>query len=374
MLDQLKPFYAAAADPAGTARKEESRPVIGYLCSYAPEEIIHAAGCHPVRLFSSKSEIRLAENHLQAYCCSLVRGILEDGLAGRLDYLDGTVFPHTCDSIQRLSDIWRMNMGQAFFADVVMPAKLTTGSAKAYMKTVLEKFKTELGDHLGRSITDDDLAASIALFNRIRSSLDRIYRLKADQPDILSGKDLFTVIKAAMVMDRGDLDRCLGELISALAASPPSDITPKRLILSGSVCDMPDLYTLIEGAGGAVVGDDLCSGQRWFEGSIPEDVAPMDGLTVRYTDRVVCPAKHSGNTARAEALISLVRERQADGVVFTLLKFCDPHAFDYPYLKDALDRENIPALHLEMDDQQINTGQTATRLETFIQMINPDIS
>ena len=51
-----------------------------------------------------------ADAHLQAYSCSLVRGALEDALAGRLDFLDGAmVFPHTCDSIQRLSDIWRMN-------------------------------------------------------------------------------------------------------------------------------------------------------------------------------------------------------------------------------------------------------------------------
>jgi len=29
--------------------------------------------------------------------------------------------------------------------------------------------------------------------------------------------------------------------------------------------------------------------------------------------------------------------------VFLLLKFCDPHAFDYPYIKEMLDKENIPA-------------------------------
>ncbi len=52
-----------------------------------------------------------------------------------------------------------------------------------------------------------------------------------------------------------------------------------------------------------------------------------------------------------------------------LLKFCDPHAFDYPYLKEYLDKENIPNLMIEMDDQQQNLGQLSTRLETFSQMI-----
>ncbi|MCG8635145.1 MAG: 2-hydroxyacyl-CoA dehydratase family protein [Desulfobacterales bacterium] len=371
MIPELTPFYTAAEDPAAMAAtiKNDGKMIIGYLCSYAPEELIYAAGCHPVRLFSSKADIHLAENHLQAYCCSLVRGILEDGLAGRLDYLDGTVFPHTCDSIQRLSDIWRMNMNQAFFADVIMPAKLTTDSARDYMTSILEKFRSDLGNYTGTPVSDDDLGASIRLFNRIRATLARIYTLKSRSPGIISGKDLFTVIKAAMIMDREKLDRSLTALVTVLEAAAPPDVNPKRVILSGSVCDMPDLYTLIENSGGAVVGDDLCSGQRWFEGTIPEDRAPMDGLTARYADRVVCPAKHSGNTVRGEALVRLAKEKEADGVIFTLLKFCDPHAFDYPYLKDSLDKEGIKHLHLEMDDQQDSGGQMSTRLETFIHMI-----
>ena len=95
----------------------------------------------------------------------------------------------------------------------------------------------------------------------------------------------------------------------------------------------------------------------------------MAGLTERYATRVICPAKHSGNTARGTALVNLAKERQADGVIFTLLKFCDPHAFDYPYLKEFLEAEGIRHLHLEMDDTQDSAGQTATRLETFIHMI-----
>ena len=74
---------------------------------------------------------------MQAYSCSLVRGALEETLAGRLEFLDGVVFPHTCDSIQRLSDIWRMNVKECFHLDVVGPVKLDTDSARDYMAAVL---------------------------------------------------------------------------------------------------------------------------------------------------------------------------------------------------------------------------------------------
>ncbi len=159
------------------------------------------------------------------------------------------VFPHTCDSIQRLSDIWRLNTHHGFFADVVMPAKLNTPSARAYMRDVLEKFKTDL------------------------------------------------------------------------------------------------------------------------EGLIPEDLPPLEALTARYADRAVCPAKHSGTTVRGENLVTLCKTHNADGVIFTLLKFCDPHGFDYPYLKEFLDEAGIKSLLLEMDDQQQGQGQLSTRLETFVHMI-----
>jgi len=370
-MKEIDPFHIAINDPASLAAgiKKRSGKIIGYMCSYAPEELIHAAGFHPMRLFSSKSDISLAENHLQAYCCSLVRGVLEDSLAGRLDYLEGMVFPHTCDSIQRLSDIWRLNTDHSFFADVVMPAKLNTESSRAYMLDVLKKFKADLEKAIGHSITPTDLNASICLFNRIRKLLARIYELKSRFPSIIAGTDLFAIVKGAMIMDREELAHRLETIVLLLEKKDPPPSLAKRIILAGSICDMPDIYSLIEESGGTVVADDLCTGNRWFEGLMPEDIDPLEALTARYADRAVCPAKHSGNTTRGENLTALANTHKADGVIFAVLKFCDPHAFDYPYMKEFLDKASIKNLHIELDDQQQGQGQLSTRLETFIHMI-----
>ena len=46
-MDSLKQFYNIADEPFGYARQwkqEHGRNIIGYFCSYTPEEIIHAAG------------------------------------------------------------------------------------------------------------------------------------------------------------------------------------------------------------------------------------------------------------------------------------------------------------------------------------------
>ncbi|MCK5202536.1 MAG: 2-hydroxyacyl-CoA dehydratase, partial [Desulfobacterales bacterium] len=52
-----------------------------------------------------------------------------------------------------------------------------------------------------------------------------------------------------------------------------------------------------------------------------------------------------------------------------LLKFCDPHAFDFPYIKELLDRAGIPSMLLEIEDQQISAEQLRTRIEAFIELL-----
>jgi benzoyl-CoA reductase subunit C len=374
-MKQIEECHRILKDPNGYVKKikaENGRKVVGTFCSYAPEEIILAAGAHPFRLFGSGEKIRLAEAHLQSYCCSLVRGALEDALGSRLEFLDGVVFPHTCDSIQRLSDIWRLNVPACFHLDVVLPVKLDTNGARQYLIDVLNRFRVELGEKLGVTISDDDLRAAIRTMNRIRASLTRIYDLKGERPEILKGSDLHALVRAAMIMDRIRAASLLEEVAAEMEKRSVSTVAAwpkKRIVLSGGICNHPDIYTIIEEAGGAVVGDDLCTGSRYFDGLIDEKTDPVTAIAGRILSRAVCPAKHRGLTDRADHLIRLVRERRAQGVIFFLLKFCDPHAFDYPYLKEALDREKVPSLLMEVEDRLPADGQLRTRFEAFVEMI-----
>jgi bcr-type benzoyl-CoA reductase subunit C len=381
-MKQIEECRQILKDPDGHVKKlkqESGRQVVGTFCSYAPEEIILAAGAHPYRLFGSGEKIRLAEAHLQSYCCSLVRGALEDALAGRLDFLDGVVFPHTCDSIQRLSDIWRLNIPFGFHLDLVLPVKLDTGGARQYMVDVLMRFRTELGEKLGVTISDDDLRGAIRICNRIRSAMTRIDGLRSERPEILPGSDFYALTRAAMILERGraaDLFEAAAAELERKAKNSEgkegaaiSGPQRRRIVLSGGVCNHPDIHMVIEEAGGAVVGDDLCTGARYYSGLVDETADPIAAIAERMLTRVVCPAKHRGLTDRADYLVRLVREKKAQGVVFFLLKFCDPHAFDVPYLKEALDREGIPTMVLEVEDRLPAEGQLRTRFETFVEMI-----
>jgi bzd-type benzoyl-CoA reductase N subunit len=372
-MEEITEIKNITADPYAYCRKykeETGKKIVGYTCSYTPEELIYAAGALPFRIFGTNQDIHLADANLQSYCCSLVRGILEEALSNRLDFIDGVIFPHTCDSIQRLSDIWRINIKQKFHIDFVLPVKLNTASARQYMFDIIEKLKKDLERALGVQITDAMLADAVKTYNQIRALMRRFYSLRVQRPAMISGRDFHSIIKAAMIMDRKLFLKTLEKIVTQTEASDRKIISgDKRLVLAGSVCSHPDIYDIIEQAGGIVVGDDLCTGSRYFEGVMDEKAPPLEAIAKRYLDRPVCPAKHNGLTNRGENIIRIVKESKADGVVFMLLKFCDPHAFDYPDIKAMLDKENIPCMLLDMEERLPAEGQLQTRFETFIQIL-----
>lgn len=369
-IDEMKDVLNSPYEYARKWKHEGGKRVIGYFCSYTPEELLYAADALPLRLFGSVENITHADAHLQPYSCSLVRGALEEALSGKLDFLDGTVFPHTCDSIQRLSDIWRLNTSFSFFSDVVLPVKLDTESAREYMVGLLHKFKTDLERGLDIAITDEKIRESIEVYNGIRRNLRRIYEIRSNHPGSISGKDTYAVIKSSMMIDRRVLLERLSEIVHALEeVGNKDDLGKKRIVLSGGICNHPDVYTIIEESGGVVVWDDLCTGSRYFNGEIKLNGDPISSIADRYVDRVICPAKHAANYSRGENLVKIIKDNNAQGVLFLLLKFCDPHAFDYPYLKEYLDREGIPSMILEVEDQLPSEGQLKTRFEAFFEMI-----
>ncbi len=374
-MHNSNPFKEQAENPAPKIsewKNQNDKKVLGYLCTYTPEEIMHAAGVMPYRIFGNTNRASSADHHLQAYSCSLVRSALGEALEGDLNFLDGMVFPHTCDSIQRLSDIWRLNADMSFHFDVVHPVKLNTPESRDYMYAVLERFRNELGKALGKDISDKDLSESIKIFNKLRSKLKELYEIRKEKPYLISGEDIYYVSRASMTMDREEFASQLEEFIHELNKDTdyPAVKAPVGIIMTGGICDHPDLYSILEEAGAYIMWDDLCSGYRSFNGNLDENIPPMESITKRYFERMECPAKHRGIKSRYENLSALIKEHKPQGVIILQLKFCDPHSFDYPYIKEHLDQENISSLYLEIEEPT-KAGETVrTRLETFVEMLS----
>lgn len=365
-VEHLEIFRKAVQSPYDFVR---NKGVVGFVCSYVPEEIILAAGYTPMRLFGTKGVSGKAQRHLQTYACSLVRGILEEGLSHDGGQMAAVVFPDACDSIRRLSDIWRINVKGPAHLDLVLPVKLHTESAEAYTIDVLERFRKELALILNVEISDEDLIESVAVMNKIRIALAQLDGLRASGRLDLKGKDYYTVVQAAMVMDRHEFLHLIGELLGEVVKKEPTHRGWAKVFIVGGMCKIPEIYEAVEEAGGWIVGDDLCAGSRYFSTPCPTDMEPIRAIARRILTRPICPAKHRGIRDRMEHMVNRVKETGAQGVIFVTYKFCDPHAFDYPDLRKKLEEEGYPTLLLEIEDPLPSEGQIRTRCEAFMEMM-----
>lgn len=341
------------------------RQAMGYICTYAPEEIIHAAGFTPVRIRTGPDLPTQAEAHLQSFTCALCRSALHQALHGDLAFLSGLVFPHTCDTLQVLADVWRENFPDLFVATVLQPLNLGSPSTRPYLIAELPRFCRNLAGFGGQPISDDSLRASIRLCNETRHWLSQL----DNQRSRLTARGFYTVVDASMVMPKEQFNPLAAELLEFLSEKPPRQKGP-RLILVGPILDDPTVLDIIDDLGACVVGDDLCTGSRYFNQPVAEieDGDPMEALAGRYLKRWPCPTKHGLHFQRGEHLLELVEDREADGLVFTLQKFCDPHAFDYAIVKETLDAAGVPHLLLELEHTPA-VGQLRTRLEAFLEML-----
>lgn len=59
--------------------QDSERPWVGWLCTYAPEEIIYAAGFHPFRLRENSPSTKIADTYIHYNMCPYVRSCLDIG-------------------------------------------------------------------------------------------------------------------------------------------------------------------------------------------------------------------------------------------------------------------------------------------------------
>jgi benzoyl-CoA reductase/2-hydroxyglutaryl-CoA dehydratase subunit BcrC/BadD/HgdB len=232
----------------------------------------------------------------------------------------------------------------------------------------LGRFRDKLAAFVGRPIADDDLRASITLYNDTR----QLVKALQQQRDRLSTPDFFAVLDAAQIMPREQFNPLLADLLAAFRTAPPPVRTGgPGLFLTGAVLDEPLLLEMIEELGARVAGDDLCSGSRHFHDVVDARGDPIAALADYFLRRPPCPAKLHPQHDPGSYLLDQVRTARADGVLFVLEKFCDPHAFERALTLPALDGAGVPHLVLDAPgaEQSSSLEGVRTRLQAFVEML-----
>ena len=345
--------------------------VFGWLCTYVPEEIMHAAGALPVRITGHNQETELEDGSAYLYVnnCSFSRSCLQMGLRGEYDFLDGVVGGSTCDGARRLFDLWRHYIGTPFHHVLSVPRKSTAEAHALYYQQVV-RFKEHLEEFLGIQITDEKLLHSIHVFNESRALLKSLYELrKADNPPI-TGAETMEVVNASFRMPKELFNEHLKDLLRDLRASGHSNSSRARLMVTGSVLTNPEFIKSIENQGALVVAEDLCTGTRYWSDPVVtnENETPLQAISRRYLSKLPC-ARMFPSDERFRRILDLARSFKVDGVVSEIIRYCVSYAHDLPLLTDRLRAQGLPILALDVEYGTSGSGQIQTRVQAFLEML-----
>lgn len=338
------------------------RRAIGHLPIAVPRELIHAAGMLPVGIVGGgdRLEIIRGDAYFQSYICHIPRSTIELALTGRLDALDGMLFPSICDVIRNLSGMWRLLFPDAYVHYVDLPQNFDPQVGGRFWRRELDVLREDFSRLVGHVISDEALRASIEVYNQNRRVLRALYAARAKEPWCFPVAEMYQVIRAGNLLPPDEHTALVTDYLREARLDPDRrDQDRCRVVVVGMFCEQPPVGLLVtlERAGCWIVDDDLLLGLRWLTKDVPLDGDPLGNLAQAFLDvHVHTASMYEPDGQRGSWLVDSVRRLEAEGVIFCAPSFCDPALLDQPMLVAALDKVGIPHTQFKYSE---DTGQFA---------------
>jgi bcr-type benzoyl-CoA reductase subunit C len=357
------------------AWKKDGKKVVGYTCSYVPDEIFHAAGILPFRIRGfGATDTTIGDTYFGPFICSLPKCMLQLAGEGKFNFLDGAIITPGCDSMRRLDECWR-KAGKdiegaipSFFFHYGVPHKYEDYTIKWFTEET-RRLIAAVEEHFKVKITDANLKKAISVYNESRRLLDRFEALRTLDEPPFSGEEALAVILAGTTMPREEYNTLLEQFI-AQAQKAPGIKSRVRLMLVGSANDDIGLVRVMEGEKALVVADNLCFGSRFYTDQVGEDGDPVFELSKRYLGHNDCPRMYGDYQRRLNILEQKVKKAKIDGVVLQNIRFCDLHGAENGIFERDLEAKDIPCMRLEREyGPLVETGRMKMRVDAFIERI-----
>jgi benzoyl-CoA reductase subunit C len=367
MFEQLRDWETNRHAYARAWKERTGGKVLGYFCTYVPEEILHAAGVLPVRILGSHEPQDVTEPHIFGMFCPFCRDCLAQGLKGRYDYLDGIMIAQSCLHIRQAYSSWEKHRPREFSYYLCMPHHVQSPRALPFLTGELVQFKAAVEEWTGKTITDADLDKAIEVYNENRRLMHAIYELRKGEDPPLNGEEAMEMVIASQMTDKAEHNEELKKVLDGLPTRRNGRDTGVRLMIIGSEDDDTKFINMVESCGATFVVDEHCTGTRYFWNEVEPRENRLESIAARYIDRVPCPSKDWVERTRIRHILELAREWKVDGAIVMQQKFCDPHELDTPAIRKALEAQGIKTLFLEFD-VTVPVGQFKVRVEAFLEM------
>ncbi len=347
--------------------REAGGKVLGHFQVYFPEEIAHAAGMLPVKMFGASVETRIADSRFGSYLCSILKTCLEQVLSGRLE-LDMFVTHPICDAARNLAPIWGRNFDYPCQI-LYLPQNPNSSYSVQYLKEEYERIQGIIEKVSGQKITDDALRNSIAIFNKNRALLRKLYDIKREKPWLVTINEAYTLVAIGGMIPREEHNEILETVIPMIEKRKARKQDRIRVVFEGGFCEQPPLDMLrTVGRSCYVVDDDLLIGLRYLLEDVDVGNDPLNAMAEAYINKsTYSPVQHDLRKPKEKMLRDRVNNAEAEAVIITAAKMCEPGLEEQVTYTQELEKDDTPYFVSEFEENMTSFDHLEIQLETFVE-------
>ena len=377
-IEQFREWYDNRLEYQRDWKQRTGGKLVGYFCTYVPEEIFYAFDVLPVRILGSHEVQDVTEPHLFAMFCPFCRDVLAQGLKGRYDHLDGITTAQSCLHLRQAYTSWDIHRNPGWSHFLPMPNHVQSPRALPFLVAEYELLIHRLEDLTDRQITDSDLERGIDIMNRARRAMKDIYEFRKQDPPPITGVESMYMTCSQFFTDAREWLPVAEEVKKELESRQLDRDPGKRLMLVGSENDEIEFIQMVEtlgereSVGATVVIEEHCTTTRYFWDEAKQSTStPLTAIAERYISRTPCPSKDWPRRSRLQRVLMFARDFNVDGAIVIQQKFCDPHETDIPFVRKFLEDNGIPTYFLEFDVTSA-VGPFAIRVEAFLETLETE--
>lgn len=361
----LEKFHTVAANPKGQLNTylANGDKVVLTAPVYTPEEIIHSMGLVPMGAWGADMALNRSKEYFPAFICSIMQSVLELGMAGAYEGVSAIVIPSLCDSLKCLGQNWKYAVPSIPFIPMTYPQNRANDVGRAFIKAGYERVIADLEAATGAKFSEENLGASISVYNEHNAAMRNLDEALAVHPEITADQRC-DIYKSAWFMRKEEHTALARELLAELdaAGGGPEKI---KVLVSGVLFDSPALLAMLDELGFQVAADDVAAQSRQYRTDTDTTLPPLEGLSEKFSRMGCCSVLYDADKKRVDLIVETAKRRNGKGVIVALAKFCDPEEFDYPLIKRACETAGLPVVLIETDRQTVNYEQAKTQLEAF---------
>ncbi len=340
---------------------------MGVLPALYPREILWALDIHAAEIWDPPGEILHANAHLQATICPIVKKSLEFILKEPEIINAGYLFPHTCDSLQNLGTQVKDLIGVALpVYTFYNPKGSFNNTSTKYYREILKNFQLALAMDHGQ-LDPEKLLSACVLSHKIDTRLLAIQHARMTDHLPINNVEYFQLMRAQEYLLPADFLKLLEQVTILDKASKP---VRGRVMVSGILPPPPEKLAFLDELDISIVADDLLALSRRIPKFIMDPPnSPLDYLTDRFFVLPPCSTRAGELEDRLHYLSTRMNDSQAQGILFDMVKFCEPELFDHRLMVKTFRDRNIPVLTLETELEEHISGQNRTRIEAFSEQL-----